>query len=75
MSKKLKRLKAKSLFEKVGEIKDPRMERRKLHSLKDILVIAVCAMICVRPTHDHGSSFRVKRENINQLYANVFEIE
>jgi hypothetical protein len=40
--KTLKRLKAKSLFEKVGEIKDLRMERKKLHSLKDISVIAVC---------------------------------
>ena len=25
--------------------------------------------------HDHGSSFRIKRENINQLYEQVYEIE
>ena len=24
--------------------------------------------------HDHGSSFRVKRENIEQLYKQVFEL-
>ena len=45
MREKLKRLKTKTLFETVGEIKDPRMERQKLHSLKDILLIAVCATI------------------------------
>lgn len=39
-------LQTKTLFEKVGQIKDPRIERKKLHSLKDILVIAVCATIC-----------------------------
>jgi hypothetical protein len=44
--KKLKQLEAKTLFERVGEIKDPRLERKKLHSLKSILVIAVCATIC-----------------------------
>lgn len=42
----MKQLQAKTLFERVGEIKDPRIERTKLHSLKDILVIAVCATIC-----------------------------
>jgi predicted transposase YbfD/YdcC len=42
----LKQLKAKTLFERVEEIKDPRIEPKKLHSLKDILVIAVCATIC-----------------------------
>lgn len=42
----MKQLQTKTLFERVGEIKDPRIERKKLHSLKDILVIAVCATIC-----------------------------
>ena len=45
MREKLKKLKTKTLFETVGEIKDPRMERKKLHLLKDILLIAVCATI------------------------------
>ena len=42
----MKQLKAETLFERVEEIKDPRRERTKLHSLKDILVMAVCATIC-----------------------------
>ncbi len=43
--KYLKQLKAQTLFERVGEIKDPRVERTKLHLLKDILVMAVWATI------------------------------
>lgn len=29
-----------------NELKDPRMDRTKLHSLSDILVITICAVIC-----------------------------
>jgi predicted transposase YbfD/YdcC len=29
-----------------GQIEDPRVERRKLHKLLDIIVIAICAVIC-----------------------------
>jgi predicted transposase YbfD/YdcC len=29
-----------------GDLKDPRLERTKLHKLLDILVIAICAVIC-----------------------------
>lgn len=29
-----------------GQIEDPRIERRKLHKLLDIIVIAICAVIC-----------------------------
>ncbi|MCA1624042.1 MAG: ISAs1 family transposase [Acidobacteria bacterium] len=39
-------LKVQPLFESLTIIKDPRIERTKLHSLIDILVIAICAMIC-----------------------------
>lgn len=35
-----------TLVECFGEIEDPRVERTKLHSLVDILVIALCATIC-----------------------------
>jgi predicted transposase YbfD/YdcC len=42
----LSQLKAQTLFESLTLIKDPRVERTKLHSLVDILVIAICAMIC-----------------------------
>jgi predicted transposase YbfD/YdcC len=42
----LKQLQVKTLFETISVIKDPRIERHKLHSLTDILVIAICATIC-----------------------------
>lgn len=29
-----------------AELKDPRIDRKKLHSLSDILIIAICAVIC-----------------------------
>ncbi len=44
--KDLSELKAQTLFESLTVIKDPRVERTRLHSLRDILVIAICAMIC-----------------------------
>lgn len=41
----MKQLQAKTLFESIETLVDPRVERTKRHSLKDIIVIAVCAMI------------------------------
>jgi predicted transposase YbfD/YdcC len=35
-----------ALAEHFGELKDPRIDRQKLHSLTDILVITICAAIC-----------------------------
>jgi predicted transposase YbfD/YdcC len=35
-----------SLVEHLGEITDPRIERQKLHQLLDIIVTAICAVIC-----------------------------
>lgn len=35
-----------SLTNHFAELSDPRIERQKLHQLKDILVIAICAMLC-----------------------------
>lgn len=34
-----------SFIEHFSELKDPRMDRKKLHALIDILVLVVCAMI------------------------------
>ena len=42
----LKKLKAKSLFDNLQQISDPRLERTKRHLLVDILVVAICATIC-----------------------------
>lgn len=39
-------IKVSSLVEHFGKLEDPRIERTKLHQLNDILVIAVCAVIC-----------------------------
>lgn len=59
----MKQLKAKTLFERVEEIEDPRIERKKLHSLKDILVIAVCATICGADNWEDIAEFgEAKRE-------------
>lgn len=35
-----------SITRHFGELTDPRVERTKLHSLHDVLVIAICAVIC-----------------------------
>jgi predicted transposase YbfD/YdcC len=35
-----------SLVEHFGDVTDPRLERQKLHQLLDIIVIAICAVIC-----------------------------
>ena len=35
-----------SLVEHFEELEDPRVERTKLHQLRDIIVIAICAVIC-----------------------------
>ncbi len=35
-----------TIVEHFSDLKDPRVEQTKLHSLMDILVIAVCAVIC-----------------------------
>ena len=35
-----------TILEHFGDIDDPRIERSKLHKLFDIMVIAICAVIC-----------------------------
>ena len=34
-----------SLINHFDEIKDPRIERKKLHKLIDIIIIAICAVV------------------------------
>ena len=67
----MKQLKAKALFETVGEIKDPRIERKKLHSLKDILVIAVCATICGADNWEEIAEFG---ESKREWFATFLEL-
>ena len=62
-AKELEKLKVKTLFENISIIKDPRIERHKRHSLVDILVIAICAMICAAETWEDIEEFgHAKRE-------------
>lgn len=46
-----------------GELKDPRIERTRLHKLIDILVITICAVICGADTWEDVADFgRAKQE-------------
>lgn len=68
----MKQLQAKTLFERVGEIKDPRVERTKLHSLKDILVIAVCGTICGADNWEEIAEFGKSKRG---WFATFLELE
>ncbi len=62
-SNDLGQLKVKTLFENISAIKDPRIEQHQRHLLVDILVIAVCAMICAAETWEDIEEFgHAKRE-------------
>ena len=66
------KLKAKTLFDRVSEIKDPRVERTKLHALKDILVIAVCGTICGANNWEEIADFG---ESKREWFASFLELE
>jgi hypothetical protein len=46
-----------SLFDSLGRVPDPRLERTRLHQLVDILVIAMCATICAAETWKEIAEF------------------
>ena len=52
-----------SLFDSLGQVPDPRMERTKLHQLVDVLVIAVCATICAAETWEEIEEFGRAKES------------
>lgn len=52
-----------SLFDSLGQVPDPRMERIKLHQLVDVLVIAVCATICAAETWEEIEEFGRAKES------------
>ena len=68
----MKQLKAQTLFDRVEEIKDPRVERTKLHLLKDILVMAVCATICGADNWEEIAEFG---ESKREWFATFLELE
>jgi predicted transposase YbfD/YdcC len=51
-----------SLFESLGQVPDPRLERTRLHPLVDILVVAVCATICAAETWEEIAEFGHAKE-------------
>ena len=52
----------KSIGEHFADLDDPRIDRTKLHSLHDILVIAICAVICGADTWDDIEWFGKSKE-------------
>lgn len=52
----------KSIGEHFAGLKDPRIDRTKLHSLHDILVIAICAVICGADSWDDIELFGQSKE-------------
>ncbi len=65
-------LKAQTLFESLTVIKDPRVERTRLHSLIDILVIAMCAMICGAEDWEDMAEFGLAKQ---EWLATFLELE
>lgn len=49
------------LVESFAELPDPRIERKKLHALLDIVVIAICAVICGAEGWEDIESFAERR--------------
>lgn len=46
------------------ELKDPRIDRSKLHKLIDILVMAICAVICGADTWEEKPLVRPSRRGL-----------
>jgi predicted transposase YbfD/YdcC len=68
----MNKLKAEVLFESLGEIDDPRREHQKFHSLFDILVISICAVIC---GVDHWTEMEEFGEAKQEWFASFLELE
>lgn len=51
------KLAKKSLVAHFAEVADPRMDRRKEHDLVDVLVIAVCTLLCAGETYNDMEDF------------------
>jgi predicted transposase YbfD/YdcC len=68
----LEQLQVKTLFESLAVIKDPRIERHKLHSLTDILMIAICATICGVETWTETEEFGEAKQ---EWFSTFLELE
>jgi len=68
----MSRLKAETLFESLSKVDDPRREHQKFHSLFDILVISICAVICGA---EHWTEMEEFGEAKQEWFAGFLELE
>lgn len=68
----MNRLKAEALFESLAKIDDPRREHQKFHSLFDILVISICAVICGAEHWTEMEEFGIAKR---QWFSTFLELE
>jgi predicted transposase YbfD/YdcC len=68
----MSKLKAEVLFESLKKIDDPRREHQKFHSLFDILVISICAVICGA---EHWTEIEEFGEAKQQWFSSFLELE
>lgn len=65
-------LRAEVLFESLTKVDDPRREHQKFHSLFDILVISICAVICGA---EHWTEIEEFGEAKQEWFAEFLELE
>src|SRR6516225_4031410 len=60
-----------SLVEHLSEVPDPRIDRRKEHELIDILVIAVCTLLCAGETFNDMEDFGKAKHEWFKSFLNL----
>ena len=65
-------LRAEVLFESLTKVEDPRREHQRFHSLFDILVISICAVIC---GVEHWTEMEEFGEAKREWFASFLELE
>lgn len=68
----MSKLKAEVLFESLTSIDDPRRDHQKFHSLFDILVISICAVICGA---EHWTEIEEFGEAKQEWFSSFLELE
>ena len=68
----MNKLKAETLFESLAKVDDPRRDHQKFHSLFDILVISICAVICGA---EHWTEMEEFGEAKQEWFATFLELE
>lgn len=68
----MNKLKAETLFESLSKVDDPRREHQKFHSLFDILVISICAVLCGA---DHWTEMEEFGEAKQEWFSTFLELK